>query len=386
MEQHDFTGLPHSMVEKALSGAQKIGTRLAKTLASMKPTFNKVREELERRALIMHDAWMVQPLTPTVSGIDGAFVIDETAAFDIVLCGALGVEGFCPHYGAVHWPEPVFEVHIGYEVHNRSVRTLIQALMTQMEVLIAGNAPHEVVLLDGSFVTPLVSVKKALALINRREHTSSSIVEKFAGWLDEFLSTYLSLLTISRSDKVVAAVPKQSVNRDFAGVVELPAGFKEKAVLNYVLRPGEFTKPLRTRASDLENNYGFTPSLGPQQRQLIRELERLCRDMTFLYYKPYPFVSPLRVEIPAQVAASETKLGLLLQAIKQQMTVPSVVEPYPLFLADQFVKRLSAVTGPFKQIVAYTASSLDGVEPQEVFAIINSYRTDVRNHKMEEKR
>jgi hypothetical protein len=71
----------------------------------------------------------------------------------------------------------------------------------------------------------------------------------------------------------------------------------------------------------------------------IEDMNAALGSVRVIYYRPYGWIPALRIELPAPVSASNTRLSLVLEGITRQFFSPAVVEPYPLFLADRMVKR-----------------------------------------------
>ena len=57
------------------------------------------------------------------------------------------------------------------------------------------------------------------------------------------------------------------------------------------------------------------------------------------------------MEIPSYIAEDKDKLGILMQNLKSQCEIPSILEPYPLYMADRIAKRISPAIPAYKQII-----------------------------------
>ncbi|MFN7106536.1 MAG: hypothetical protein ACK4M3_08170, partial [Pyrobaculum sp.] len=57
------------------------------------------------------------------------------------------------------------------------------------------------------------------------------------------------------------------------------------------------------------------------------------------YFRPSRMHSALRVEVSGTIADDKHKLRVIMEALRDQ-TIRGILEPYPLYIADQFVKHL----------------------------------------------
>ena len=80
-------------------------------------------------------------------------------------------------------------------------------------------------------------------------------------------------------------------------------------------------------------------------------------DLRVIYFRPYGWIPALRLELPAQIASSNTRLSIVLEGVMRQFFSPAVIEPYPLFLADRMVKSLGAGVAVIEQAIAQHVAS-----------------------------
>ena len=65
----------------------------------------------------------------------------------------------------------------------------------------------------------------------------------------------------------------------------------------------------------------------------------LLENLRVLYYKPHTWLPALRLEMPRGVAENDHRLATVLYGIKHQCATPSMLEPYPLYMAIDSSKR-----------------------------------------------
>ena len=71
-----------------------------------------------------------------------------------------------------------------------------------------------------------------------------------------------------------------------------------------------------------------------------KELSSLFEELQVVYFKPHSWSHAYRVEMPSVIGDDEQRLHSVLDTIKRQCINPSMMEPYPLYVADRFAKSL----------------------------------------------
>ena len=105
---------------------------------------------------------------------------------------------------------------------------------------------------------------------------------------------------------------------------------------------------------------------------IVNKLEQVC----ILYYKPHDWIPALRVEVPKVIAMNPHRLATVLQGIKHQCATPSMLEPYPLYLADRTVKALSRAIPAFRQVTTQRISEKYDGNIGEIFFAMHGYRSE----------
>src|SRR5207245_6258290 len=100
-----------------------------------------------------------------------------------------------------------------------------------------------------------------------------------------------------------------------------------------VVGPGSLTEPGldRSHISDV-----------PKEHIPLRDkILNAINDVHVIYFKPSPGHPALRLEISKDAALNDRRLSTLLDALLDQARIPGVIEPYPIHIADLFVKQVS---------------------------------------------
>ncbi len=94
-------------------------------------------------------------------------------------------------------------------------------------------------------------------------------------------------------------------------------------------------------------------------------------------YKPYSWSPVIRIEIPFHVAEDKDKLDLLMQNIKSQCEIQSMLEPYPIYMADRIAKRISPAIPVYKQIIVNQLVNAEKDQNEsDILFMMHSYRTE----------
>jgi len=108
----------------------------------------------------------------------------------------------------------------------------------------------------------------------------------------------------------------------------------------------------------------------------MQEIIDGVKQLHFLYYKPYDWSPALRIEVPKNIVQNPEKLHGILEAVKNQCKIPSLLEPYPLYIADRIAKSVGQGIPSYRQIVTRRMVEEKRINPDDLFFIMHSYRTE----------
>jgi hypothetical protein len=297
---------------------------------------------------------------------------------DLVAAAAVAVEGLTPPSEKRFWPEPYHLVWIKTETHEAETGSILRALMMGMELELAASAPHEVVLIDGSFATPLIYFNQALSQAREKPHLQ--VAQKLVQTIQNYLKAYHTLLSSSRTDRCWLAIPKYSTRREIGQHLEWPENFDDRGILSLLLEPGEFTAPMTLQQPSEPWHLGLggiSPELRTDAEELSRQItEFLQRSLRVVYYRPFQWLPALRLEMGRAVAENTARLATVLHAVKHQCGTPSVMEPYPLYMADRMVKHLPKAIPTFRQMTSQWLAETYQGNISDVFLGLHGYRTE----------
>jgi hypothetical protein len=111
-------------------------------------------------------------------------------------------------------------------------------------------------------------------------------------------------------------------------------------------------------------------------RCLMDQVISGIKNLAVIYYKPHSWCPALRIEMPSAIARDETKLDTILTNVKSQCQTPSIMEPFPLYMADRIAKHMAPAIPAYKQIIMKQMTQLDDNNEKDIFFLMHSYRTD----------
>jgi hypothetical protein len=251
------------------------------------------------------------------------------------------------------------------------------------ELALARKAPHDLVLLDGTLTLPIIYFNQALS---KAPETAGQLrcAKAFLDQCETYLDAYRELLHPARSDKQYAALPKYSTRREIGRELGWPEGYDDRGMLTLLLDPGELTKPRVLEQPKNErgevtwhlNTDRLPSSVKAPAKKLAEEITEALQRVRVFYYKPHPWLPALRVEMAEGIAANNHRLATVVQGLKQQCATPSMLEPYPIYLADRTVKALARALPAFRQVTTQRISEQYTGDIGQVFFAMHGYRSD----------
>jgi len=365
-----FSDLPDALVRDLLAKAVPVAEGVGRSLRALREAKDAIRSEADRRGWLRRKADLDVPREPSVVGIDGSYQIHRLTALDLCAGAAVAVEGTSKE-ARRHWEQPYHRMWVDCLEHSKNVTNTLRGLMISMELDLAARAPHDLVLLDGSFIVLLIYLNQGLTSASEAPQVLRSEFERRFRE-EEVLERFTKLLA---SDRTVA-VPKYSSRNELSELLQaqdLP-DTDGKTLATLALQPGEYTTPMpiyRFGTEDREYHLPDPPCSPQQQAQINDSLA----NMRVVFFRPFGWAPAVRLELPSPIASSTQRLSMVLHGIERQLFSPAVVEPYPLFLADRMVKSLGAGVAVIEQAVA---QHVVGTSPdlETTMLCLQNYRTE----------
>ncbi len=378
-----FADLPEALLEEMLSNYRALGKQLTASLEQIESLKTTMREGLKSRRLLASDSSIILSLAnPTTCAVDGAYAIDSLISTDIATIAGVAVEGLTPHptKETRHWQNPRHRCSVLTVQHHESTFIIVGAIMLAMELELAVKAPHDVVLLDGSLLTPLIRFNQAITKLPDVPHDLAKLFsERIAGALHD----YREILAAMRTDRVFAAVPKYTSRREIASILNLKNHEEDRALLSMVLESGEVVGPINLLRPGESLNFIEPDKNGAAV--IGQEILSLIREVNVVYYRPSEYFPALRIEIPAAIAKNKSRLSVLLDAIRLQCNAPGLIEPYPLYMADRMVKHLGSASSVLRRAITLemmatncstTTTASQDAERRRIFQAMHAYSSE----------
>jgi hypothetical protein len=374
--------LPDDLLEEILEETSSVSSSISEIFEQITRQRQQMREQLLTGGRIGRAADLVEPTqSPTVAAIDGGLAIERSLGADTVLVVAVGVEGLIPEerrrWSGVqytHWQRVI--VHEGGETSRRFALGVMAAL--ELEILAA--APHDVIILDGSHLTPVIGLNSMLSL-------SDNALSNLASQLLVEHQTVEYLGVAMRRPSIVAMV-KYDASRDLTQtwLSAFECAYDDRTMMTMLLEADEFTEPVqvgqtpRSRESweklhitVASPNFSNKPEV---EQRFEDELEHVQqRNIFFTYYKPHEWAPAYRIELKRDAAESPAHLAGVLCAVKDQVLSPEIREPYPQYLADIMAKSVGDGMSALRTAVFHELGDSDASEYMRLIA--QSYRTEV---------
>lgn len=371
-----FTDLPAALVEEVLGRTRDIAESLLRDFHKVTSERETLRKRLKEMGLLRRKADLGTPSFPTTCATDGSYAIERLLTSDLIAAAAVAVEGLTPPSETRFWEQPHYRTYVAAEPHGDETATILRALMLGYELELAVNAPHDLVLLDGSSTLPLIYFNQALnALSGSRLRTASEFIECIV----DFLKAYRTFLAAQRTDKQIVSLPKYTTRREISTKLGLSSRHDDKSMLTHVLDPGEYTLPLPLEKpkSPWHLNTLILPSeVREIARELAEEVIDLIQRIHVLYFKPSSWLPAMRIEIASSIAQNHHRLATVLQGVEMQCATSAMLEPYPNFMADKMVKALAGSLPAFRQIATQQVAEKFEGDVGDVFIAMHGYRSE----------
>ncbi len=370
VDSPSFLEIPASLVEQMLQKTNEIGEILQSSMADINRKREKFRLQLEQIGLLDNDINFGNTKPLVSGGVDGAYAVDRLLGTDLLFAAAVGVEGINELENGKRIA-PNHDVFVYPEKHNPENMISARAIMVEMEIKLAANAPYDIVYLDGSLTTALIHMYKAINFI---ENLNSKSSDKIKDDFKDFLISYKKILDLKDTYKYYLGIPKYTSRNDIGKNLHWPENYDDRAILTLILDPGEFTRPKLFTSE--EGWHVRLPYENEELRVLMQQVISGIKNLSVIYYKPHPWCPALRIEMPSATAGDETKLKSILINIKNQCQTPSIMEPFPLYMADRIAKHMAPAIPAYKQIIMNQMTQLNDHNEKDIFFLMHSYRTE----------
>lgn len=378
--------LPEAMVEEMLRKHEKVISDTRGQIQKISEIRGLIKKKLEDIGLLKNvNEMLSQKSYPTTVGIDGAYVVINQLSLDTVAVAAVAVEGLIPPKEERPWNLPRHLLDVFPVEHYSDTRSLIRAIMFSYELELASQAPHNVVFLDGSLTSHLIATGMGLTAIERTKQSGESPPPDLENLIHErleaTLDNYARILASSKVNQIYVGVPKYSSRNET--ITELQKHqldypifqkLNDKGLLSVTLRAGDVVGPIKLTGEDRDRWHlsGLPNALKGHGKRILELLE----DVYVIYFKPTNAHPALRLEVSGEIARNERRISILLDSLLDQARIPGVLEPYPVHIADMFVKQVYGSLTELRDATLSDIGEVPGMEFSDVFMYLHDYRTE----------
>ena len=360
-----YARLPEDLLRDLLDGADRMVAEVTRLLSPALEGRDRLRGALEALGLVQTYA---STDARSVCGVDGGYAVERTAAVDMILSVAVGVEGLS--HETTHWDGAQYEWWTRVGKHDLESERLGRGVMIAQELAVLSQAPHDVRILDGSHLTLVIQLNSALTAFSDELRGEARRV-----W--ERLET-VDALKAASTDTRILAMPKYDSSRRIADRVsqyldeEIPGD--DKYLLGQLLQPGELIVPQRVHEHPWTRlHFSPQPGIEDMAASLQDAIAALTdRAIMYTYFKPLEFSPAFRLEMKEGLESSV--LDAVCTTLAGQITGPFVREPYPQYLADVMAKSVGLGLSALQSAVQLALGGLGRAEIAEL--LIHSYRTE----------
>ncbi len=366
-ENNAFAGLPVALVEEILENGGKIANKIYGPYREIKDNRDKLREQLQEQNGIKNDSTTDGQKILSSCGIDGYYTVEGFLTSDLTCSAAFAVEGLVPPSGQIHWDNPSHRSLFQTEQQTAETAGILCGIMMEMEIELAAGSPHEVILLNGSFITPFLTFMEALKLASGSKE--SSVSQEFINRIKSAIMSFNTIFNSQNKQKIWVGIPQNTSKKELVNKLNWPQNYKDKILFTILLSPGEFTTPLPVEQSELEQVKNL--AIKDESFSTLRDrVVSAIGELQVLYYRPYGWTPVLRIEIDSSIASDSSRLSQLLNSIKYQCSSAGIAEPYPIHYAKKMVKSLDKAIPSLRKSAISQITNLYKDDLGDVFPLL----------------
>ena len=372
---HPFGELPEALVEEMLGQCNKLGSNLSSSFQKLYDNKTQVRAKLTEKKMLHKDTDLSSaPSYPTTCAVDGAFAIERLICTDLVAFAAVAMEGLTPPSEKRYWPNPHHISEILTVPHSDDTGSFARSVMMCMELEIASSAPHDVVYLDGSLTTSLIAIDQGLNKIGDMDKNLENLL---LSRISTAMESYSKIVTCERTDKIFAGIPKYTTRTEISKDILNLDTYEDRGLLTFVLEAGEFVGPVPIQKIRRGWHINQTPIQSMNLQEIINQIFTGLNELQIVYYRPCSYFPVLRIEIAKAIASNPHRLAILLESLRLQCSSASMLEPFPLYLADRMVKHLGTALPAIRRTTTQQMSAEWEDKMGNIYLAMHGYRTNI---------
>lgn len=364
-ENKNYAYLPDDLLVQILE-------KVPNTVGKMNKMFDTQEEPIAKGIEALRNSNLITKLSSTEStcsliAVDGSNIVEKMTGTDILLAIGVGVEGLTEDK-SVEWGSGKNQYYQWQTVlpHGEANTRLIQGVMFLMELSVLAQAQHEIRIMDGNHMTPILKINSMLSASdeNAGPEYCQALKEFLKETYDKIIPDIPDIVSTAFSDDHIVAMVKYSSSRDIIEsrlASHADIRLDDKTFFSLGLNEDEYTTPLSVGQSENEDriwgdlhmkcnlkaveekdqlNIGLAKALEPIKTR-DRKGNKKESDIYFAYYKPYQDGPAYRIELKKSLATDKPRLEKCLFSIRKQIVFPEIREPYPQYLVDLMAKSIA---------------------------------------------
>lgn len=364
-DSKNYAYLPDDLLVRILENVPDTVNKMNRMFDTQEEPILKGIEALRKDGLI--NKLLATEYSSSLIAVDGSNIIEKMTGTDILLAISVGVEGLSEDKN-IEWGENKNQYYHWQTVlpHGEANARLIQGVMFLMELSVLAQAEHEIRIMDGNHMTPVLKINSMLSAND--ENAGDEYCEALAEFLKKTYNKIIpdipDIISAAFTNDHIVAMVKYSSSRDIIDsrlVDYADIRLDDKTFFSLGLNEDEYTTPLPVGQSKDENriwgdlhikcNLESIEEKNELNKALAKSLEQIkTKDLQgqkkesniyFTYYKPYQDGPAYRIEIKKSLAVDKAKIEKCLLSIKKQIVFPEIREPYPQYLVDLMAKSIA---------------------------------------------
>ena len=366
-EKNSFEGLPLALVKEILGKSGQIADDIFAPFHEINSNRDKLREQLREHNIIQNNPTSDSEESLTSCGIDGYYTVEKFLTSNLACSVAFAVEGLIPPSGEKHWETPSHKAIFHTEKQYSETAKILSAIMMEMEIELAAKAPHDIIFLNGSFITPFITFMETirLALVTKESITSQEFIKR----IKPSILSFKNIFDSPNSDKMWVGIPKNTSNRELVNKLSWSQQCDDNILFTLLLSPGEYTAPIPVEQSELSRVRDIP--IKDENFATVRDrIVSAIGKLHVMYYRPHSWTPVLRIEIDSSVSQDSSRLTGLLNTIKFQCGSAGITEPYPVYCADNLVKYMDRAIPSLRKSATSQITNLHKNDLGEIFPLI----------------
>ncbi len=364
-----FGSLPVALVGEIIGESGKIAEDIYAPFRDIAQKRDAIREKMNTDGLILLNGSSGGDIVSSC-GIGTAHSLKKFLASDFVCCAAFGAEGILPPSAKPVWTDPAHRAVFHTIADHPENGRLAAAVAMELTVELATGAPHNIVLLRGSFITPFAVFMDCLkhAIAAKDTMMGKEFLGRVKSSVMAFKKIFLSQFP-GADAKIRAGIMNSSPKREMSSKLGLPPTFDETVLFTLLLSPGEYTAPVPADRSELQRIKAIPindPAFSSVRDSIAVSAERL----NVVYFRPHSWTRAMRIEIDSSVTGDPALLKRLLDTVSFQCGSPGVSEPYPLSAAENVVKSMTEALPTIREMVAARITCGHGDDLGNIFSLL----------------